>query len=143
MSSILLSLQTSMSTLSTESGGSRKRMKLEVEEKVGDEVESKTVEEEEFEANIVGSEEMELNISLILEKIENYTQRVSELLESGKTMLRALTDEFEEKIVMIHKHQVEKWQEEIRELRALDASNEEANALLHNARYLLQPIRDN
>ncbi|XP_027935052.1 uncharacterized protein LOC114190392 isoform X2 [Vigna unguiculata] len=132
-----------MSTLSTESGGSRKRMKLEVEEKVGDEVESKTVEEEEFEANIVGSEEMELNISLILEKIENYTQRVSELLESGKTMLRALTDEFEEKIVMIHKHQVEKWQEEIRELRALDASNEEANALLHNARYLLQPIRDN
>ncbi|QCE07191.1 hypothetical protein DEO72_LG9g2208 [Vigna unguiculata] len=118
-------------------------LSLQVEEKVGDEVESKTVEEEEFEANIVGSEEMELNISLILEKIENYTQRVSELLESGKTMLRALTDEFEEKIVMIHKHQVEKWQEEIRELRALDASNEEANALLHNARYLLQPIRDN
>ena len=48
-----------------------------MEEKVGDEVESKTVEEEEFEANIVGSEEMELNISLILEKIENYTQRVA------------------------------------------------------------------
>jgi len=37
---------------------------------------------------------------------------------------------------------VEKWQEEIRELRALDASNEEANALLHNARHLLQPTRD-
>ncbi|XP_022640874.1 uncharacterized protein LOC106771790 isoform X2 [Vigna radiata var. radiata] len=86
---------------------------------------------------------MELSIALILEKIENYTQRVSELLESGKTMIRALSDEFEEKVVMIHKHQVEKWQEEIRELRALDASNEEANALLHNARYLLQPIRDN
>ncbi|BAT95197.1 hypothetical protein VIGAN_08187500 [Vigna angularis var. angularis] len=133
-----------MSTLSTESGGSRKRMKQEVEEKVGDEAESKTAEEEEeFEANIAGSEEMELSISLILEKIENYTQRVSELLESGKTMIRALSDEFEEKVVMIHKHQVEKWQEEIRELRALDASNEEANALLHNARYLLQPIRDN
>ncbi|WVY95569.1 hypothetical protein V8G54_027720 [Vigna mungo] len=130
-----------------------------VEEKVGDEAESKTAEEEEeFEANIAGSEEMELSISLILEKIENYTQRVavfsytpgeawnrsvSELLESGKTMIRALSDEFEEKVVMIHKHQVEKWQEEIRELRALDASNEEANALLHNARYLLQPIRDN
>ncbi|QCE07188.1 hypothetical protein DEO72_LG9g2205 [Vigna unguiculata] len=42
----------------------------------------------------------------------------------------------------IHKHQVRKWQEEIRELRALDASNEEADALLHNARYLLQPILD-
>ncbi|ESW17068.1 hypothetical protein PHAVU_007G207500 [Phaseolus vulgaris] len=136
-----------MSTLreSTESGATRKRMKPEVEEKVGDEAESKTVEEEqqqEFEADVTGSEEMELSISLILEKIENYTQRVSELLESGKTMLRALSDEFEGKIIMIHKHQVEKWQEEIRELRALDASNEEANALLHNARYLLQPIRD-
>jgi len=51
-----------------------------VEEKVGDEAESKTVEEEqqqEFEANVTGSEEMELSISLILEKIENYTQRVA------------------------------------------------------------------
>lgn len=46
-------------------------------------------------------------------------------------------------IFRIHKEQVEKWQEEIRELRALDASNEEANALLHNARYLLQPTHDN
>ena len=40
-------------------------------EKVGDETKSKTIEEEEFEANIAGSEEMELSISLILEKIEN------------------------------------------------------------------------
>ncbi|KAG4397390.1 hypothetical protein AAZX31_10G131900 [Glycine max] len=127
---------------STESGAMRKRMKHEVAEKAGDEAESKTVEEEEFETNIAGSEEMELSVSLILEKIESYTQRVSELLESGKTMLKELSDEFEEKLIMIHKEQVEKWQEEIRELRALDASNEEANALLHNARHLLQPTRD-
>ncbi|CAJ1977913.1 unnamed protein product [Sphenostylis stenocarpa] len=134
-----------MSTLrnSTESGATRKRMKPEVEEKVGGKAKSKTIEEEEFEANIAGSEEMELSISLILEKIEDYTQRVSELLESGKTMLKDLSDEFERKIIMIHKDQVEKWQEEIRELRALDASNEEVNSLLHNARYLLQPTRDN
>lgn len=37
----------------------------------------------------------------------------------------------------IHKEQMEKWQEEIKDLRLLDASNEEANALLHNARHLL------
>ncbi|KAK7392158.1 hypothetical protein VNO78_20588 [Psophocarpus tetragonolobus] len=127
---------------SKESGATRKRMKPEVEEKAGDEAESKTLAEEEYETNVVGSEEMELSVSLILEKIENYTQRVSELLESGKTMLKELSDEFEEKLIMIHKEQVEKWQEEIRELRSLDASNEEANALLHNARYLLQPARD-
>nr|KYP57602.1 hypothetical protein KK1_003867 [Cajanus cajan] len=127
---------------STESEATRKRMKPVVLVFVGDEAESKTVEEEEFETHVAGSEEMELSISLILEKIENYTQRVSELLESGKTMLKELSDEFEEKLIMIHKEQVEKWQEEIRELRALDASNEEANALLHNARYLLQPTHD-
>ncbi|KAG4909876.1 hypothetical protein JHK87_055992 [Glycine soja] len=121
----------------TESGAVRKRMKPEVVEKAGDETKSKTVEEEEFEANIAGSEEMELSISLILEKIENYTQMVYELLESGKTMLKELTNAFEGKLIMIHKEQVEKWQEEIRELCALDASNEEANALLLNARYLL------
>ncbi|KHN22202.1 uncharacterized protein LOC114402051 [Glycine soja] len=126
----------------TESGAMRKRMKPEVVEKVGDETKSKTVEEEEFEANIAGSEEMELSISLILEKIENYTQMVYELLESGKTMLKELTNAFEGKLIMIHKEQVEKWQEEIRELCALDASNEEANALLLNARYLLQPTCD-
>lgn len=33
---------------------------------------------------------------------------------------------------------MEKWQEEIKELRLLDASNEEATALLSNARFLLQ-----
>ena len=41
-------------------------------------------------------------------------------------------------VLRIHKERIEKWQEEIKELRSLDASNEEANALLHNARYLLQ-----
>ncbi|XP_027367813.1 uncharacterized protein LOC113873729 [Abrus precatorius] len=127
---------------STESRATRKRMKPAVEEKAGDEAESITEQEEEFETNITGLEEMELSISLILEKIENYTQRVSELLESGKTMFKELSNEFEEKLIMIHKEQVEKWQEEIKELRALDASNEEANALLLNARYLLQITRN-
>lgn len=38
----------------------------------------------------------------------------------------------------IHRERVEKWQEEIRELRILDALNEETNAVLQNARFLLQ-----
>ncbi|XP_058770354.1 uncharacterized protein LOC131643998 [Vicia villosa] len=128
---------------SMDSGGARKRMKP-AEEKIGDEAESQMVlvQDEGFETNLVGSEDMELNISLVLEKIENFTQRVSELLESGKTMFKDLCNEFEEKLIMIHKEQVEKWQEEIKELRSLDASNEEANALLQNARYVLQLSRN-
>lgn len=41
-------------------------------------------------------------------------------------------------VCRIHKEQIDKWQEEIKELRLLDASNEEASAVLHNARFLLQ-----
>lgn len=35
---------------------------------------------------------------------------------------------------------MEKWQEEIKELRALDTANEETDALLQNAIYLIQNI---
>lgn len=48
---------------------------------------------------------------------------------------------FELSICRVHKEQMDKWQEEIKELRMLDASNEDVNALLHNARYLLQNVR--
>ncbi|XP_028770944.1 uncharacterized protein LOC114728241 [Neltuma alba] len=119
------------------SEAARKRMRPDMgeeEDEAGAQIEGK----EESEMNIAGSEEMELNISNILEKIENFTQRVSELLESGKTMFKELSNEFEERLIMIHKEQIEKWQEEIKLLRTLDASNEEAHIVLHNARYLLQ-----
>lgn len=43
---------------------------------IRDGIADKVVEEEETEANIVGSEEMEFNINHILEKIENFTQLV-------------------------------------------------------------------
>ncbi|KAK7819291.1 uncharacterized protein LOC112019798 [Quercus suber] len=112
----------------------RKRMKPAEEDGVVLEIEEK----EEFQTNIAGSEEMELDIAQILEKIERFTQLVSELLESGKTSFKELINEFEERMIMIHKEQIEKWQEEIKDLRLLDSSNEEANALLQNARYLLQ-----
>ncbi|XVF72878.1 hypothetical protein PTKIN_Ptkin12aG0155800 [Pterospermum kingtungense] len=125
----------------------RKRMKPNTEEKEEDQRSNGTVteiaEKEQSETNIAGSEEMELSISHILEKIERFTQLVSELLESGKTMFKELSDEFEEKLFMIHKEQMEKWQEEIKELRMVDASNEEASAMLSNARFLLQnPLLD-
>ncbi|KAK9993510.1 hypothetical protein SO802_023213 [Lithocarpus litseifolius] len=116
----------------------RKRMKPAMEEKEEDGVVLEIEEKEEFRTNIAGSEEMELNIAQILEKIEHFTQLVSELLESGKTSFKELSNEFEERMIMIHKEQIEKWQEEIKDLRLLDSSNEEANALLQNARYLLQ-----
>ncbi|XP_065864099.1 uncharacterized protein [Euphorbia lathyris] len=95
------------------------------------------VEMEEAETNTLGSEEMQINIAHIHEKIEHFTQMVSELLESGKTMFKELSNEFEERLITLHKEHMEKWLEEIKELRMMDASNEEASAVLHNARYLL------
>ncbi|XP_021279828.1 uncharacterized protein LOC110413380 [Herrania umbratica] len=120
----------------------RKRMKPNMEEKEEDHVSNETVmettEKEQSETNIVGSEEMELNISHIFEKIERFTQLVSELLESWKTMFKELSEEFEERLIMIHKEHMDKWQEEINELRLVDGSNGEASAMLNNARSLLQ-----
>uniref|UniRef100_A0A5B6ZW86 Knotted 1-binding protein 36 n=1 Tax=Davidia involucrata TaxID=16924 RepID=A0A5B6ZW86_DAVIN len=122
----------------------RKRMKPAVVEKgmmVGDGAAVEIVEEE-TETIPVVSEQMELDISHILEKIDRFTQLVSELLESGKSLLKELSNEFEERMILIHKEQMEKWQEEIKELKLLDASNEEVNSLLHNARCLLQNVHN-
>ncbi|XP_070033964.1 uncharacterized protein LOC107760011 isoform X3 [Nicotiana tabacum] len=88
----------------------------------------------------MASEQMEAEIANILEKMNHFTQHVSELLESGKSMLKELSNEFEERLIQIHKEQMEKWQEEIKELRLLDTANEEADALLLNAKYLLQNV---
>ena len=41
----------------------------------------------------------------------------------------------------IHKERVEKWEEEIRELRARDIANEQTRAVLHNAQLQLYHIR--
>ncbi|KAJ4841483.1 hypothetical protein Tsubulata_041826, partial [Turnera subulata] len=57
---------------------------------------------------------------------------VSELLESGKTMFKELSNEFEERLIDIQKEQIEKWQEEIKELRLPDSANEETNCILQN-----------
>ncbi|TYI19278.1 hypothetical protein ES332_A07G154300v1 [Gossypium tomentosum] len=100
-------------------------------------------EKEQSETHLAGLEEMELNISHILERIERFTQLVSELLESRETMFKELSNEFEQRLIWIHREQMKKWREEIKELRLVDASNEEASALLNNAPFLLQnPIFD-
>lgn len=114
----------------------RKRMKPDEEEE-GAISDPEKAQNEELETFVAGSDEVELAVAHILEKIERFTHLVSELLGSGKAMFQKIGDEFEERMIMVHKEQIEKWQEEIRELRMLDASNEEANALLHNARGLL------
>ncbi|XP_052187944.1 uncharacterized protein LOC127798427 [Diospyros lotus] len=120
----------------------RKRVKPTMEQKEPTPGDSAAVEivEEKTESNPVASEQMELHITRILEKIDHFTLLVSELLESGKSLLHELSNEFEERVISIHKEQVEKWQEEIKELRMLDASNEDFNALLQNAGYLLQNV---
>ncbi|KAL2924485.1 hypothetical protein RDABS01_023353 [Bienertia sinuspersici] len=96
--------------------------------------------EEENEMNFAGSEEMELGISRILEKVEAFNHLVSEMLESGKSLFNKLNQEFEERVLMIHKEQMEKWQDEIKELKMIDATNEEMNARLNNVKSLLQTV---
>lgn len=121
-------------------GVERKRMKPSTEEKEEDMQGAIVKTTEETDTNIAGSEEMEFNINRILVKIEHFTQMVSEMLECGKAMLKELSEEFEEQMISIHQGQVEKWQEEIRLLRMLDASNVETDALLHNARNLIHGV---
>lgn len=122
----------------------RKRIRS-VEEKESPNVDGAIVEvaEEDTEANPPVSEHMEAYMNQILEKIDQFTQQVSELLESGKSFLRELTTEFEERMIAIHKEQMEKWQEEIKELRFIDGSNEEIYALLHNAQLVLHNVHNN
>ncbi|KAI3837578.1 hypothetical protein MKX03_010187 [Papaver bracteatum] len=120
---------------------SRKRIKQTMVEEE-EENENGLVMEEEVETVATGSEEMESLINGVLEKIERFTQQVSEMLEAGKTLFKDLSNEFEERIIIgIHKEQIEKWQDEIKELRALDAVNEEANTRLHMTRSLFQNVQ--
>ncbi|KAK6157636.1 hypothetical protein DH2020_011884 [Rehmannia glutinosa] len=128
-----------------ESGGTSgmaKRMKVYVEgkETLVEDESTALVPGEENEPSVSNSEQVEIEIAHVLEKINNFTQMVSELLESGKSMLKELSNDFEERMILLHKEQMEKWQEEIKELRTLDAANEDIDALLQNAKYLLQNI---
>ncbi|GAB2229264.1 hypothetical protein Droror1_Dr00023402 [Drosera rotundifolia] len=100
----------------------------------------KEITEEETEMSFLVSEDIELDIARVFEKVDKFNQQVSDLLESRKAMFNRLSREFEERVLMIHKEQIDKLQEEIKELRALDATNEEMNARLENAKCLLQTM---
>ncbi|CAL2244773.1 unnamed protein product [Prunus armeniaca] len=78
----------------------RKRMKPDEEEE-GAISDSEKAQNEELETFVAGSEEVELAVAHILEKIERFTQLVSELLGSGKAMFQKIGDEFEERMIML------------------------------------------
>uniref|UniRef100_A0A0D9VNG3 Uncharacterized protein n=1 Tax=Leersia perrieri TaxID=77586 RepID=A0A0D9VNG3_9ORYZ len=96
-------------------------------------------EEEEMAA---ASAETEEHVQRILLAIDGFTRQVSEMLEAGRALFKNLAADFEDRLCTIHKERVEKWEEDIRELRARDAANEQARALLHNAQaHLLGTVR--
>ncbi|EAZ25304.1 hypothetical protein OsJ_09114 [Oryza sativa Japonica Group] len=97
-------------------------------------------EEEEVAA---ASAETEEHVQRILLAIDAFTrQQVSEMLEAGRALFKNLAADFEDRLCSIHKERVERWEEEIRELRARDAANEQARSLLHNAQlHLLATVR--
>ncbi|KAG2242900.1 hypothetical protein Bca52824_095256 [Brassica carinata] len=109
------------------------------EEKEGETGDGMSLDENET-TKLVASDEMELRISQILDKIESFTQTVKALMKLHNAFLDMfiITDDYDSSCCRIHKEHVEKWQEEIKELRLLDASNEETTSLLHNARFLIQ-----
>ncbi|CAL9076473.1 unnamed protein product [Musa textilis] len=93
-------------------------------------------------ATEMGSGEMEHDIQRILEKIDQFTQQVWELLDAGRTLFKTVSSEFEERLISIHKEQMAKWQEEIKEMQSRDACNEAVRALLENAQHLLRSARE-
>ncbi|XP_062217091.1 uncharacterized protein LOC133917121 [Phragmites australis] len=95
------------------------------------------------EEELVGSAETEEHVQRILLAIDNFTRQVSEMLETGRALFKDLAADFEDRLCSIHKERVERWEAMIRELRARDAANEQARALLHNAQvHLLHTVRD-
>uniref|UniRef100_A0A0E0CTT9 Uncharacterized protein n=2 Tax=Oryza meridionalis TaxID=40149 RepID=A0A0E0CTT9_9ORYZ len=86
--------------------------------------------------------ETEEHVQRILLAIDAFTRQVSEMLEAGRALFKNLAADFEDRLCSIHKERVERWEEEIRELRARDAANEQARSLLHNAQlHLLATVR--
>ncbi|XP_078170277.1 knotted 1-binding protein [Carex rostrata] len=123
--------------------GLQKRIKLSDQEE-GIHREEEEEGEGEHSLVVIGvSEETELQIQRILDRINSFTQQVSEILEAGKALFKDLSAQFEERLISIHKDQLEKWEEEMKEVRADDSANEEARSLLHNAQFhLFQNVRE-
>ncbi|KAJ7525048.1 hypothetical protein O6H91_17G033900 [Diphasiastrum complanatum] len=89
----------------------------------------------------VGSDAIEGSIQLIRQKIDNFTQQVSGLLEAGKSFFLEIANGFEESIVQLHQKQIEKWEEEIQSVRNIDSLNEDINYRLLNAQSLINKVQ--
>eukprot|EP00250_Pteridium_aquilinum_P035475 c9478_g1_i1 orf=96-587(+) len=86
------------------------------------------------------SAEMEANIQEIRQKVQQFTQQVSGLLEGVKTFFAETSNAFEERLVLLHQAQIDKWEEEIKLLETIDSENEDINFRLSNAQELLSTI---
>ncbi|XP_037417042.1 uncharacterized protein LOC119280218 [Triticum dicoccoides] len=99
-----------------------------------------------LEAEVVGLVVTEEHVQRILLAIDNFTRKVSGMLDSGRAMLKDLAADFEDRLYsrsiiscLIHKERVNKWEEEM--LGARDAANEQTRAILHSAQLQLFHIR--
>ncbi|KAG9460025.1 hypothetical protein H6P81_004533 [Aristolochia fimbriata] len=128
-----------MENLAMESAKKRKKQTEKTQESQQSDSE---IVEKEREPIAMASEEMEASISGILQKMDQFTERVSELLETGKKLFKEMSDDLEEKLIRVYEEQVEKWTEELKELRLLDSVNEETRVRLHNVQDLLQKMGD-
>ncbi|CAN6467132.1 unnamed protein product [Victoria cruziana] len=81
-------------TPSTSISETIKRRKL-IENGVGEDA-GPAEEDDAQDRNTLRSEEMEKQIACIVEKIERFTEQVSEVLEAGKTMYKELSNDFED-----------------------------------------------
>ncbi|KAM3194146.1 hypothetical protein ACQJBY_070667 [Aegilops geniculata] len=84
------------------------------------------------ETAVVAAAETEEHVQRILITIDNFSHKVSEMLDVGRAMFKDLAADFEDHLCRIQKERMGKWEEEIRELRARDVANEQTRAILHN-----------
>lgn len=119
------------STENREAEDSEQQRQLHLQRDEGDELEKVPSQERTMSA------EMEASIQEIRQRIIHFTQQVSGLLEAVKNFFAETSNAFEERLVLLHQAQIDKWEEEIRLLGMIDSENEEMNYRLSNAQELL------
>ncbi|KAG0566245.1 hypothetical protein KC19_7G049100 [Ceratodon purpureus] len=87
------------------------------------------------------SKAMEDDIQQTRQRVEYFTNQVSELLEAGRASFLDASTVWEEGIVQVHQKILERWEENIEGLRNLDIVNEEISARLREARDVLQKLQ--
>ncbi|GBG63707.1 hypothetical protein CBR_g39249 [Chara braunii] len=79
------------------------------------------------------SPEVEGRIEEIRAKMNSFTETVSGMLEAGKSYFNDAAAAFEDRIVQLHQHHMQKWEEEINQLLQIDEINEDISLRLANA----------